>query len=187
MSEFEHNFNLVQMLLSRRVTPDLAHRIAHESLDKPDFLTMDDPIRTLHAELHRPQRGDLRSMPGHRRVVAKVDALRLAELTDPQSLVNSLTPGEPEVMAQALDVFVEEGEELSSNLLVYLNSEGVELLTVLSDLKARMAREPVPALGSVIGKLTGLLRRRQQRRGEFAGGLTVQEYEVVYMALDLWS
>jgi hypothetical protein len=33
----------------------------------------------------------------------------------------------------------------------------------------------------------GILRRRQQRREQFADGLTAQEYEVVHVALDLWA
>jgi hypothetical protein len=182
MSEFEHNFNLVQMLLSRRVTPDLAHRIAHTSLGKRDFLSMPDPIGELHAELQRPQRSDLRSMPGYRRVLAKVDALRTAELTDPQSFVDSLTLDERDVMAQALDIFVEEGENLRS-LLIGSLAEG--MLPALSNLKT--ALRPGPALGRVIGRLTKVLQHRQRRREQFADGLSVQEYEVVYVALDLWA
>jgi hypothetical protein len=57
----------------------------------------------------------------------------------------------------------------------------------LSQLKAQAAWPQGAALGSVIGKLTGILRRRQQRREQFADGLSVQEYQVVHMALDLWS
>jgi hypothetical protein len=167
---------------------DVGNGIAHELLDKRGFLAMDDPIGALHAELQRPRRGDLRSMPGHRRVVAKMDALRLSELTDPQSFVDSLTrDDEWQVMVRELDIFLEEGEDLRSYLLGTLSPEGLGMLPALSHLKALAARRPGAALGSVIGKLTGILRRRQQRREEFADGLTVQEYEVVHKALDLWA
>jgi hypothetical protein len=91
MSEFQNNFNLVKMLLSRRVPSDVAHGIAHKWLDKRDFLTIDDPIGALDAESKRPQRHALRSMPGYRSVVARVDALRRAQLTDSLSFVDSLT------------------------------------------------------------------------------------------------
>jgi hypothetical protein len=184
MSEFQHDFNLVQMLLSRRVTPDLAHRIAHTSLGKGDFLTMPDPIGGLRTELQRPQRGDLRSMPSYRSVLAKVDALRLAELTDPQSFVDSLTPEEKDVMAQAFDIFVLEGEKLRS-LLIGSLEEG--MLPALSHLQAQAERQPEAALGSLTGKLTKVLQRRQRRREQFADGLSVPEYEVVHVALDLWA
>jgi hypothetical protein len=166
----------------------VAHGIAHKWLDKRGFLAMDDPIGSLHAELKRPQRRDLRLMPGYRRVVAKVDALRLAELTDPQSFVDTLTrDGEWQVMAQALDIVLEEGEDLRSYLLGILSAEDLGMLPALSHLKALAARRPGAALGGVIGKLTGILRRRQQRREQFADGLSVQEYGVVYVALDLWA
>jgi hypothetical protein len=39
----------------------------------------------------------------------------------------------------------------------------------------------------VIGKLSRILQQRQWQREEFADGLTMQEYEVVYVALDLWA
>jgi hypothetical protein len=45
MSEFQNNFNLVKMLLSRRVPSDVAHGIAHKWLDKRGFLT-----RTIRSE-----------------------------------------------------------------------------------------------------------------------------------------
>jgi hypothetical protein len=71
---------------------------------------MDDPIGALDAELKCPQRHALRSMPGYMSVVAKVDALRWAQLTDPQSFVDSLTrDDEWQVMAQVLDIVLEEG------------------------------------------------------------------------------
>jgi hypothetical protein len=183
MSELENNFHLVQRLLSSRVPSDLAHGIAHEWLDKRGFLAMDDPVGALHAELNRHRRSDLRSMPGYRSVLAKVDALRLAELTDPRSFVDSLTPDEKDVMAQEFDIFVEEGEDLRSLLIGSLEEGG--MLPALSHLKA--ARRPGPAHGRVIGKLTGVLQRRQRRREQFADGLSVQEYEVVHVALDLWA
>jgi hypothetical protein len=185
MPELQNNFHLVRRLLSSRVPPDVAHGIAHEWLDKRGFLAMEDPVGALHAELNRRQRGDLRSMPGYRRVLAQVDALRLAELTAPQSFVDSLTPDEKDVMAQESDIFVEEGENLRSLLIGSLEEEG--MLPALSHLKAQAARRPGPALGRVIGKLTEVLQQRQRRREQFADGLSAPEYEVVYVALDLWA
>jgi hypothetical protein len=85
-------------------------------------------------------------------------------------------------MAQEFDIFVEEGEDLRSLLIGSLEKG---MLPALSHLKA--ARRPGPALGRVIGKLRGVLQRRQRRREQFADGLSVQEYEVVYVALDLWA
>jgi hypothetical protein len=181
MSEFQNDFNLVKMLLSRRVLSDVAQGIAHKWLDKRNFLTMDDPIGALDAELKRPQRHDLRSMPGYRNVLARVDALHRAQLTDPLSFVDSLTRDEWQVMAQALDIVLEEGENLRSHLLVTLSAEGLGMLPALSQLKAQGE-----GLRSVIGKLTNILQQRQRQLEEFADGLTMQEYEVVHVALDLW-
>jgi hypothetical protein len=187
MSEFQNNFNLVQTLLSRRAPPDVAHGIAHMWLDKRSFLTMEDPIGALAAQLKSPRRDALRSMPGHKRVVARVDALHRAQLTDPLSFVNSLTPDELQVIAQALDIVLGEGENLCSHLLYILSAEGLGMLPALSGLEALAKRRPEAALGSVIGKLTKVLQQRQRQLEEFADGLIVQEYEVVHMALDLWA
>jgi hypothetical protein len=84
-------------------------------------------------------------------------------------------------MAQALDIVLEEGENLRSLLIGILSAEDLGML------KAQAARPQGAALGSVIGKLMKVLQRQQQRREQFADGLSVQEYEVVHLALDLWS
>jgi hypothetical protein len=212
MSKFENNFKLVKRLLSSRVPPDVADRIAHESLDKRGFLTMVDPIGALvdpigalvdpigalDAQLKRPQRHDLRSIPGYMRLVARVDALLLAELTDRESFVDALggddergvapvAPGEQQVMAPELDIVVEEGENLRKLLIDILSAGELGMLPALSHLKARAAKQPEAVLGSVIGKLTKVLQQRKRQLEEFADGLTVQEYEVVHKALDLWT
>jgi hypothetical protein len=94
----------------------------------------------LDAELKRPERLALMSMPGYRSVAARVDALRRAQLTDPLSFVDSLTRYEWQVMAQALDIVLEEGENLCSHLLHTLSVEGLGMLPALSHLKAQAAR-----------------------------------------------